>query len=165
MSDIVSAVNHTSGKPGRRLKLLRIDSNLLVALLSNDGSKLMRIDGMPADTRIVGMSPYLYFDQDCWAFQVESAEFPIRQEGCHIETMELTCHSLDRMADASARFEFARKPETFIAHKDVPCDEFLCLPEVNPDHYERREGTPPKLKAADVIAMHETLRGLEAKAE
>lgn len=62
--------------PSRRLKILKIPNDLLVGLLSLDGSKRIRIGGLPPDARIVAVSDKVYFDQDCMAFKVESDSFP-----------------------------------------------------------------------------------------
>jgi len=60
----------------RRLKILRVSAEALADLLRLDGSKRIRISGLPADARIVRVSDLIFFERGFFAFQVESAEFP-----------------------------------------------------------------------------------------
>jgi hypothetical protein len=78
----------------RRLRILRLSSPLLVALLSLDGSKRIKITGMPADAKIVGMSQDQFFLTDQYALKIESETFEKVPHGVGIPEMVLECSEI-----------------------------------------------------------------------
>ena len=64
-----------------RVKLLRVSRELLTHLFSLDGRNLVRIEGMPEDAKIVGISCDAGFKYDEVWFQVTSEEFPELKTG------------------------------------------------------------------------------------
>ena len=73
----------------KRRMLLHISPEILVDLLSLDGTRLIEIKGMPKDARIINVSDQMGFDRDQISFMIESSEFPAIQKGCHIPEMKL----------------------------------------------------------------------------
>jgi hypothetical protein len=73
----------------RRLIILRVSTEALAALFSLDGSRKIRLEGMPADAKIVGVSGDAGFYSDIIAFKVESQEFPEIEPFAAIPYMEL----------------------------------------------------------------------------
>lgn len=72
----------------KRLKILIVTPESLADLLRLDETRRIRIDGMPADARIVKVSDEI--DRNRFAFLVESTTFPEIEEGQPIPRMELT---------------------------------------------------------------------------
>lgn len=60
----------------RRIKILHVTNDILVAFFQLDGTKRLKVTGMPADARIVGVDQHRYWDEDRTSFTVRSAEFP-----------------------------------------------------------------------------------------
>ncbi len=59
----------------RRVRLLLVSPETLTGLFRQDGTVALRIEGMPTDAQIVGVSDQVAFDRNLFAFKVESAEF------------------------------------------------------------------------------------------
>lgn len=74
----------------RRIKHLRIDRDLLVAMFRQDCEKQIVFDGMPEDAKIVGISESVYFLKDEIGLKVESASFPELGEGESIPELKIT---------------------------------------------------------------------------
>ena len=72
-----------------RVKILRINPEWLANLLRLDGKWLVKIDGLPPDARIIGISDHQHFDRDIICLKVESQEFPDVRAGNTFEWMNL----------------------------------------------------------------------------
>lgn len=76
-------------------RVVYISAEVLLALLSMDGTKTYRIDGMPKDARIVGVSDQVRFLQNEIAVKIESPEFDDWFEGVAIPELKLTVTVVD----------------------------------------------------------------------
>ena len=81
-------IDFMSSTPKRR-KILHVSPEILVSLLSLDGTRLIEITGMPKDARIINVTDQCRFDKDQISFMVESQEFPDILEGCTIPEIRL----------------------------------------------------------------------------
>lgn len=93
----------------RRLKVLYIADEALVALLSLDGTRRVRVEGMPADAKIVGYSSHLFFHRDALALKVQSETFPEVAPYDALPTLELKVTEADG-ADVPAVVEGRGEP-------------------------------------------------------
>lgn len=64
-------------------------------MLRMDGSKAIRIIGMPADAQIVGMTDSTIHYYDDVQFVIESSEFPVVPPNSLIPDLILQCSSFD----------------------------------------------------------------------
>ncbi len=74
----------------RRVKHLTMHNSLLVGLFSLDGTKAIRLDGMPADANIVYVSPHWQHANET-VFVVESSSFPEVPDGDPVPQFSLMC--------------------------------------------------------------------------
>lgn len=86
-----------------RVKIVKIHRDILLGLLRMDGTKRYRIDGLPDDARIVGMSGSLYFDSDNLAVKVESDTFADIGYCDHIPPLSL---EISEIHETAIRREF-----------------------------------------------------------
>ncbi len=74
-----------------RLKIVRLSNDAFTALLRLDGSKRLRIVGLPPDARVVGVSDAESFYHDRVCIKVSSGEFEEVPEGTAIPELALEC--------------------------------------------------------------------------
>jgi hypothetical protein len=87
----MQSVGAVSGSPqSRRLKILRFSPELLVGLLSMDGTRRVKAEGLPADAKIVAVNELAYFLCNQIAFKIESQEFDEVPDGHAIPDLMLT---------------------------------------------------------------------------
>jgi hypothetical protein len=72
----------------RRVKILNVSPEYLVTLLQQDGTRRVRIEGMPADAKIVNVSDQYKFNCGWISFMVESDTFPEVKDGRAIPEMD-----------------------------------------------------------------------------
>ncbi len=80
-----------------RLKILCVSSDTLASLLSLDGTKRIKIEGLPADAHFVGVTQRV--DMDLFAFRVESAAFSEVSDAHPIPELCLTCREIQDESD------------------------------------------------------------------
>ena len=91
--------------PRHRVRLLRCTNELLAHMFSLDWSKLIKIEGLPADARIVGVSDQLFFNSNEVAFKVESEEFAFVESGNAIPELHLNC------SVSTPEYNWGKEPE------------------------------------------------------
>ncbi len=79
----------SGGEPtSRRAKVLHLDPGLFADLLRLDGSKRIRLDGLPADARLIAVSDKCL--ANVFSFVIESTEFPEVRQGDVFPELTLT---------------------------------------------------------------------------
>ncbi len=68
---------------------MHVSPEVLVALLSLNGTTRVKVTGMPADAEITGISDQVKFDCNLISFRVESSEFPEVPVGYAVEELRL----------------------------------------------------------------------------
>ncbi len=75
-SPVISLATSPPSRSGpRRLKILRVDRALFMALFQQDGTKQLVFEGMPADAKLDAISDHACFDSDQVALRIESDTF------------------------------------------------------------------------------------------
>ena len=80
----------TPSQPSRRLRIAYVSYAWLRQFLSLDGAKLVKVVGLPADAKIVGVSTESRFDCDQISIKVESASFDEVTSGYPVPELTLT---------------------------------------------------------------------------
>ena len=80
----------TPSQPSRRLRIAYVSYAWLKEFLSLDGAKLVKVVGLPADAKIVGVSTDSRFDCDQISIKVESESFDEVTSGYPVPELTLT---------------------------------------------------------------------------
>ena len=80
----------TPSQPSRRLRIAYVSYAWLKEFLSLDGAKLVKVVGLPADAKIVGVSTESRFDCDQISIKVESESFDEVASGYPVPELTLT---------------------------------------------------------------------------
>src|SRR5947209_1821231 len=97
-----------ANQPTQGVKLLYVNTQLMVGLFQMDGSRCVLIDGMPADARITGAAFDPVYDRVI--FEVYSAEFPPLNRGERPPELLLTCRELEPCNVPVQPYRFQDRP-------------------------------------------------------
>lgn len=104
----------------RRIKHLHITPEVLVMLLSQDGTHLLKMKGMPADAKIVDA---MMTNNGCGTHIVlaaHSMEFPVRADGQAFETFDVVIHGTPMVCYRCLRIWEENHPDDAAAKADLP---------------------------------------------